>query len=279
MMEAKGLQKGFGSVKVLEELSIQIPTGSIYGLVGPNGSGKSTLLRLLCGVYRPEAGEVLVDGEPVYENTGSKGKVFLLPDDLWFPPGATIREMARFYQGLYPTFHQGEFERLCGVFQMDPGERLSSPYLLLDEAFDGLDPVVRLLARRLIVQEVASRQVAVVFSSHNLRELEELCDHIGLLHGGKILLERELDQLKAGFCKVQAAFPEPVDWQGTGLVILQRQQRGNLASLLVKGSPDETLAVLEGYGPLFIEALPLTLEEIFIGEMEAAGYDYNQVLA
>ena len=298
MMEAKGLQKGFGSVKVLEELSIQIPTGSIYGLVGPNGSGKSTLLRLLCGVYRPEAGEVLVDGEPVYENTGSKGKVFLLPDDLWFPPGATIREMARFYQGLYPTFHQGEFERLCGVFQMDPGARISSlskgmrrqgalllalscrtPYLLLDEAFDGLDPVVRLLARRLIVQEVASRQVAVVFSSHNLRELEELCDHIGLLHGGKILLERELDQLKAGFCKVQAAFPEPVDWQGTGLVILQRQQRGNLASLLVKGSPDETLAVLEGYGPLFIEALPLTLEEIFIGEMEAAVYDYNQVLA
>ena len=298
MMEAKGLQKGFGSVKVLEELSIQIPTGSIYGLVGPNGSGKSTLLRLLCGVYRPEAGEVLVDGEPVYENTGSKGKVFLLPDDLWFPPGATIREMARFYQGLYPTFHQGEFERLCGVFQMDPGARISSlskgmhrqgalllalscrtPYLLLDEAFDGLDPVVRLLARRLIVQEVASRQVAVVFSSHNLRELEELCDHIGLLHGGKILLERELDQLKAGFCKVQAAFPEPVDWQGTGLVILQRHQRGNLASLLVKGSPDETLAVLEGYAPLFIEALPLTLEEIFIGEMEAAGYDYNQVLA
>ena len=139
--------------------------------------------------------------------------------------------------------------------------------------------MVRLLARRLIVQEAASRQVAVVFSSHNLRELEELCDHIGLLHGGKILLERELDQLKAGFCKVQAAFPEPVDWQGTGLVILQRQQRGNLASLLVKGSPDETLAVLEGYAPLFIEALPLTLEEIFIGEMEAAGYDYNQVLA
>lgn len=298
MIEAKGLTKSFGRVRVLEGLSIQVRAGSVYGLVGPNGSGKSTLLRLLSGVYRPEAGEVLVDGEPVYENTGAKGKVFLLPDDLWFPPGATVREMARFYEGVYPSFDRGEYDRLRGLLSIDPDARVSSlskgtrrqaalllalscrtPCLLLDEAFDGLDPVVRLLVRRLMVQEVESRGAAVVIASHNLRELEDLCDHIGLLHGGKILLERELDELKAGFCKVQAIFPEPVDWEGTGLAILRRQQQGNLTSLLVRGAPEETLAVLERRGPLFIEAAPLTLEEIFIGEMEAVGYDYDQILA
>ena len=200
MMEAKGLQKGFGSVKVLEELSIQIPTGSIYGLVGPNGSGNSTLLRLLCGVYRPEAGEVLVDGEPGYENTGSKGKVFLLPDDLWFPPGATIREMARFYQGLYPTFHQGEFERLCGVFQMDPGARISSlskgmrrqgalllalscrtPYLLLDEAFSALDYQTRLTVTDDVYRILKKEQITTIMVTHDIPESISMGDRVLIL--------------------------------------------------------------------------------------------------
>ena len=297
MIEAVDLTKRFGAAAALDHLTAQIPKGSIYGLVGPNGSGKSTLMRLISGVYRPDEGQVLVEGRPVYENSAAKERVFYLSDDLYFLPKATVHEMARFYEGVYPSFDRQEYLRLCGVFPIDPGKRVSTfskgmrrqaalllalscrtDYLLLDEAFDGLDPVIRLMVKKLVAQEIESRGITVVISSHNLRELEDLCDHIGLLHRGRIQLERELDERKFGFCKVQAAYREPVDWGKSGLSILQSQQKGSLVSMLVRGSAEDTLAVLEGYRPLFAEAIPLTLEEIFIGEMEAAGYDYNNIL-
>jgi ABC-2 type transport system ATP-binding protein len=297
MIEAVHLTKRFGAKAALEQLSAVIPQGSIYGLVGPNGSGKSTLMRLICGVYRPDEGQILVAGEPVYENPHTKARVFYLSDDLYFLPKSTVHEMARFYEGVYPTFDREEYQRLCGIFPIDPEARINTfskgmrrqaalllalscrtRYLLLDEAFDGLDPVIRLMVKKLLAQEMESRELTVVISSHNLRELEDLCDHIGLLHRGRIQLEKELDELKLGFCKVQAAYREPVDWSRSGLSILQSQQRGSLVSMLVRGSAEETLEVLQRYQPLFAEAVPLTLEEIFIGEMEAAGYDYNNIL-
>jgi len=298
MIEAKRLTKRFGKAAALDGLSITIPTGSVYGLVGPNGSGKSTLLRHIAGVYRPDAGEVLVDGEPVFENTAAKGKVFFLPDDLWFLPRADLHEMARLYQGVYPTFDRALYDRLCGVFPIDPAKKISgfskgqrrqaalllglscrTPYLLLDESFDGLDPVLRLMVKKLLAQEIEGRRATVVVSSHDLRELEDLCDHIGLLYQGGIRLERELDELKQGFCKVQLVCGQPVDWERSGLDILRRQQRGTMTTLVIRGGAEEVEPVLEGYGPVFLETVPLTLEEIFIEEMEAAGYDYDKILA
>lgn len=298
MIQAIRLTKRFGKLTALDGLSIRVPAGSVYGLVGPNGSGKSTLLRLAAGVYRPDGGQLLLEEQPVYGNTAAKEKLFFLPDDLWFPLGATADEMARLYAGVYRTFDWEEYRRLCGLFPIDPGKSLSTlskgmrrqaalllalscrtPYLLLDEAFDGLDPVIRLTVKKLLFREMESRGITVVISSHNLRELEDLCDHIGLLYQGQIRLERELDELKLGFCKVQAAFEQPVDWEQSGLAILQSRQRGNLLNMLVRGSAEDTLAVLEHYHPLFAQAVPLTLEEIFIGEMEALGYDCNSILS
>jgi len=298
MIEVKQLTKRFGKTAALDGLSIKIPTGSVYGLVGPNGSGKSTLLRHIAGVYRPDAGEVLVDGEPVFENTAAKGKVFFLPDDLWFLPRADLREMARFYQGVYPSFDREVYDRLCQALPIDPEKKISgfskgqrrqaalllalscrTQYLLLDEAFDGLDPVLRLMVKKLLAQEIEGRRATVVVSSHDLRELEDLCDHIGLLYQGGIRLERELDELKQGFCKVQLVSSQPVDWEQCGLDILRRQQRGTMTTLVVRGGADQVESVLEGYNPVFLETMPLTLEEIFIEEMEAAGYDYDKILA
>lgn len=297
MIQAIRLTKRFGKLTALDRLSLQVPAGSVYGLVGPNGSGKSTLLRLAAGVYRPDDGQLLLEEQPVYGNTAAKEKLFFLPDDLWFPLGATADEMARLYAGVYRTFDWEEYRRLCDLFPIDPGKGLSTlskgmrrqaalllalscrtPYLLLDEAFDGLDPVIRLTVKKLLFREMESRGITVVISSHNLRELEDLCDHIGLLYQGQIRLERELDELKLGFCKVQAAFEQPVDWEQSGLAILQSRQRGNLLNMLVRGSAEDTLAALEHYHPLFAQAVPLTLEEIFIGEMEALGYDCNSIL-
>ena len=205
--------------------------------------------------------------------------------------------MAEFYRGLYTTFDAQKFERLGAQFPIDLNKRVSTfskgmrrqaallvalccntNYLLLDEAFDGLDPVIRLMVKKLLAEEIAQRNLTVIITSHNLRELEDLCDQIGLLHKGKILFERELDELKFGFCKVQAAFDHPVDPEALGLEILQNQQRGSVISLLVRGNAEDTLAILSKENPLFSEAVPLTLEEVFIGEMEAVGYDYNNIL-
>lgn len=297
MIRAVNLTKRFDSFTALDSLNTEIQQGCIYGLVGPNGSGKSTLLRLISGVYAPDGGTVCVDDLPVFENPAAKDQVFYLSDDLYFLPKATVREMAAFYRGLYSGFDQEKFQRLSQVFPIDVDKRVNTfskgmrrqaallaafccgtRYLLLDEAFDGLDPVIRLMVKKLLAEEIAQRQMTVIITSHNLRELEDLCDHIGLLHKGKILFEKELDELKFGFCKVQAAYDHPVAWEETGLEILQKQQRGSVVSLLVRGDADNTLRALEELHPIFSEAVPLTLEEVFIGEMEAVGYDYNNIL-
>ena len=299
MIQAKNLTKCFDSFTALDNLEMTVEQGSIYGLVGSNGSGKSTLLRLIAGVYRPDGGAVLVDGKPAFENVEGKDRLFFLSDDLYFLPKATVDEMAAFYRGIYSRFDLEKYNRIKSVFPIDTAKRLSDfskgmkrqaaillalctcpDYLLLDEAFDGLDPVIRLLVKRLVMDEIADRQMTVVVTSHNLRELEDMCDQVGLLHKGRVLFQRELDELKLGFCKVQAVFDgEAPDWKSLGLSVLQARRQGSIHSLLVRGAAEEVLAVLHTQpGSVFCEAIPMTLEEVFIGEMEAVGYDYSNVL-
>lgn len=294
MIVTEKLVKRFGAFTALDGLDAQIDSGRIYGLVGPNGSGKSTLMRLISGVYQPDGGSVTVDGQPVFENVQAKDRIFYLSDDPFYLSKATTDDMADFYEGLYSTFSRPLYEKMKEIFPIDTTKRISTfskgmrrqsalmtafascaPYLLMDEAFDGLDPVIRLMVKKLVAGEIASRGLTVIISSHNLRELEDLCDQVGLIHKGRLLFQKDLDELKFGFCKVQAAYKDPVNWEKSGLNILKKQQRGSVVSLLVRGGAEETLAILEQYHPLFSEAVPLTLEEVFIGEMEAVGYDYN----
>ena len=298
MLKANDLVKRFGDTIALDGLNTEIGRGCIYGLVGPNGSGKSTLMRLMCGVYRPDGGSITLEGEPVFENIAAKDRILYLSDDLYFPPKSTVEELAAFYRGLYSGFSTETYQKLCGCFPLEVKKSLSTfskgqrrqaallaalcchaDYLLLDEAFDGLDPVIRLMVKKLLAEEIAERGATVVISSHNLRELEDLCDQIGLLSAGRLLFEKDIDVLKLGFCRVQAAYDHPVDWEATGLSILDKKERGKLVSLLVRGTAEETLAVLEAQRPLFAEALPMTLEEVFIGETEAVGYDYSNILS
>ncbi len=298
MLKANDLVKRFGDTIALDGLNTEIGRGCIYGLVGPNGSGKSTLMRLMCGVYRPDGGSITLEGEPVFENIAAKDRILYLSDDLYFPPKSTVEELAAFYRGLYSGFSTETYQKLCGCFPLEVKKSLSTfskgqrrqaallaalcchaDYLLLDEAFDGLDPVIRLMVKKLLAEEIAERGATVVISSHNLRELEDLCDQIGLLSAGRLLFEKDIDVLKLGFCRVQAAYDHPVDWEAIGLSILDKKERGKLVSLLVRGTAEETLAVLEAQRPLFAEALPMTLEEVFIGEMEAVGYDYSNILS
>ena len=299
MIKAQNLTKSFEDIVALDNLDITIDRGSLYGLVGSNGSGKSTLLRLIAGVYRPDSGTVTVDGSPVFEDTAVKDRIFFLSDDLYFLHKATVDEMAAFYRGIYDRFDMEKYRKIKSVFPIDTTKRIANfskgmkrqaaillalsscpDYLLLDEAFDGLDPVIRLLVKRLVMDEIADRQMTVIATSHNLRELEDMCDQVGLLHKGRVLFQRDLDELKLGFCKVQAVFDGPApDWKTIGLSILQARQQGSIHSLLVRGNAQEILAVLQTQpGSVFCEAIPMTLEEVFIGEMEAVGYDYSNIL-
>lgn len=297
MIEIQNATKRFGDFAALENLTLQIKPGCIYGLVGPNGSGKSTLLRLIAGVYRPDEGKVVIDDAPTWENSTLKDEIFYLSDDLYFPPKSTTEDLLKFYRSMYSGFSDLLCAQLKSAFPIDTTKRLSGfskgmrrqaallaalscqpKYLLLDEAFDGLDPVIRLLVKKLLAQQIADHELTVVITSHNLRELEDLCDHIGLLHKGSVLFEQELDDLKFGLCKIQAVFQKPVDWAQSGLNLLQVQQKGSMVTLLVRGDAETAMRTVQGFGPVFAEVLPLTLEEIFIGEMEAVGYDYNNIL-
>jgi len=293
-----GLTKTFEGATALDNFTADIPAGSIYGLVGTNGSGKSTLLRLISGIYQPDGGSITVDGEAPFENMSVKSRVVHVSDDLHFLPQSTMDEMANFYGGIYKSFDRDTYKEMCGRFPIDPKKKIGKfskgmkrqtalilalacrpKILLLDEAFDGLDPVIRIGLRKILADVIADGDVTVIIASHNLRELEDLCDHMGLLHAGKVIFAREIDQVKLGFCKVQAAFTElPGKEQLAGLDIAQRSAAGSVLTMIVRGKPDEIKAVIQGLNPLFVETVPLTLEEVFIHEMEAVGYDYNKII-
>ncbi len=299
MIEAKGLIKKFGAKAALDQINVAIGQGSIFGLVGSNGAGKSTFLRLLAGVYSPDGGELLVDDCQPFENSSVKQRVFFISDYPYFFPHATVQSMAEYYSKLYAKWNAQKYAEMLRTFPIDPKlpiSRMSKgmqrqaaiicaiacqpDYLLMDEIFDGLDPVMRQLLKRIVSGEVSDRGMTVIIASHNLRELEDFCDHVGLFHRGGVLFERELDELKLGICKVQAVFRPMIDPAIlTKLQIITSKVHGSILELVVKNSQADALAVLEELHPLTAEALPLTLEEVFISEMEVNGYDIDSILA
>ena len=298
MLEVKNVVKTFDGFRALDGLTMTVPKGAVYGLVGPNGAGKSTIIRHLAGIYRQDSGEVLLDGQPVYENTEAKRRMAVIGDDWYYFPQAGIREMAKFFAGIYPDFSWERYEKLKQVFPLDEKmmlRRMSKgmqkqaafwltvccmpEYLILDEPVDGLDPVMRRQVWSLLLGDVAERGTTVLVSSHNLRELEGVCDHVGILNHGKVLLERSLSDLQDNTVKLQVAYQgvtEPV--LPTELNILHRSHVGRVYTYIVRGSSQEILRRMQITEPVLLESIPLTLEEIFIYELGGVEYAAKDIL-
>ena len=299
MIQVKDVVKTFDGFRALDGLTMTVPSGSIYGLVGPNGAGKSTILRHINGVYRQDSGEVLVDGAPVYENPAVKARLASIPDELYYFLSASTRDMMRFFRGFYPRFDQARYQALKDVFttvderksirRLSKGMQKQSAFwlalccrpdvLVLDEPVDGLDPVMRRQVWSLLMGDVAEHGTTVLVSSHNLRELEDVCDHVGILSRGKVLIERSLSDLQENVVKMQVVFQEkqlpqlPAD-----LEILNISQVGRIHTLIVRGNATEVTNRLAAYAPILMEALPLTLEEIFIYELGGEDYAVRDIV-
>ena len=298
MLEVKNVVKTFDGFRALDGLTMTVPKGAVYGLVGPNGAGKSTIIRHLAGIYRQDSGEVLLDGQPVYENTEAKRRMAVIGDDWYYFPQAGIKEMAKFYAGIYPAFSWERYEKLKQVFPLDEKmmlRRMSKgmqkqaafwltvccmpEYLILDEPVDGLDPVMRRQVWSLLLGDVAERGTTVLVSSHNLRELEDVCDHVGILNKGRVLLERSLSDLQDNTVKLQVAYQgvtEPV--LPAELNILHRSHVGRVYTYIVRGSSQEILRRMQITEPVLLESIPLTLEEIFIYELGGVEYAAKDIL-
>ena len=298
MLEAKNVVKTFDGFRALDSLNMTVPKGAVYGLVGPNGAGKSTIIRHLAGIYRQDSGEVLLDGQPVYENPAVKRRMTVIGDDWYYFPQANIREMARFFAGLYPAFSWERYEKLKQVFPLDEKmmlRRMSKgmqkqaafwlavccmpEYLILDEPVDGLDPVMRRQVWSLLLGDVSERGTTVLVSSHNLRELEDVCDHVGILNRGQVLLERSLSDLQDNTVKLQVAYAgvtEPM--LPSELNILHRSHVGRVYTYIVRGSRAEILRRMEITEPILLESIPLTLEEIFIYDLGGVDYAAKDIL-
>ena len=296
MIQVRGLVKSFEGFRALDGLDISVPKGAVYGLVGPNGAGKSTVIRHLAGIYRQDAGEVWIDGQPVYENPAVKSRIAYIPDDIFYYAQASIRDMMRFYRDLYPGFDEDAFHRLNEVFPLDPRRsmrRLSKgqqkqvafwlalslrpEVVILDEPVDGLDPVMRRQVWSLLLSDVAERGTTVLVSSHNLRELEDVCDHVGIMNHGKMLLEHSLSELQDNIVKIQLALPDG-GVLPEGLEILHRSVTGRLQQLILRGDAEELTARLATTNPLFLDLVPLSLEEIFIYELGGADHEVKDIL-
>lgn len=296
MIEVKNMTKTFDGFRALDSLTMHVPKGSIYGLVGPNGAGKSTLIRHVTGIYRQDSGEVLVEGEAVFENNRVKSGIAYIPDDVFFFTQSTIRDMMNFYAGIYPGFLESRYRRLLETFSLDETTRMRSlskgmqkqaafllaisacPRLLvMDEPVDGLDPVMRRQVWSILMSEVSEHDTTVLVSSHNLRELEDVCDHVGIMNRGQMLLERSLSSLQENIVKIQVALPEgatlPAD-----LNIIHQSGTGKLQTLIIRGDPEDVSNKIAAASPLFMDALPLTLEEIFIYELGGESYEVRDVI-
>ena len=297
MIEVRELVKRFDGFAALDGASLSVPTGSVYGLVGPNGAGKSTLIRHLTGIYRQDEGTISIAGEPVWENSALKARVAAIPDDWYYFPQSSIRDMMRFYRSFYPAFNMERYEKLKEVFQIDekrPIRRLSKgmqkraafwltlccmpDYLVLDEPVDGLDPVMRRQVWSLVMGDVSERGTTVLVSSHNLRELEDVCDHVGIMDHGKVLLERSLAQLQDNMVKLQVVFPDGVTEVPAELPVLHASKMGRIHTLIMRMSAREAEERVAAYSPLLVDAVPLTLEEIFIYELGGVNYEVKDMV-
>ncbi len=299
MIKIDSVTKNFDTVRSLDNVSLMIEKGSIFGLIGSNGSGKSTLLRILCGVYKQDSGDVLYDGVPVYEHTDVKRSIVYLSDEQYFIPNSTTADMRRLYKSIYPTFSDEKYKHYLDLFGLDERRKISTfskgmqkqvsiilgiasqtEYLLCDETLDGLDPVMRQTVRRIIAGEVAERGMCVIFASHNLKEIEDICDHVALLHRGELLFEAGLDDIKLGLHKIQISFErdraESMQAELEKLNTVSLEKRGSLYTLVARGSEVDIAESLNKLKPVFVEFIPLTLEEIFIAEMEERGYEFDE---
>lgn len=297
MIEVKNAVKKFDGFAALDGAAISVPTGSVYGLVGPNGAGKSTLIRCLTGIYRQDEGSVRIGGEDVWENAALKGRIAAIPDDWYYFMQSSIRDMMRFYKGFYPSFSMERYEKLKEIFHIDEKKairRLSKgmqkqvafwlalscmpDYLILDEPVDGLDPVMRRQVWSLVMGDVAQRGTTVLVSSHNLRELEDVCDHVGIMDHGKVLLERSLAQLQDNMVKLQVVFRDGADEVPAELPVLHASKIGRIHTLIMRMNAEEATAKVSTYDPLLVDAVPLTLEEIFIYELGGADYAVKDII-
>lgn len=298
MIKVENLTKKFEDFTALSGISCNIMDGCIYGMVGSNGAGKSTFLRLVTGIYKPDSGSILVDDMPVYENPQAKSLMAFVPDELYFLNGSNMNRMAKLYAAVYAEFDWERFRHLTEAFRLDPKKNLSTfskgmkrqaatilaisckpKYLFMDETFDGLDPVMRNLVKSIICQDVAERKATAILTSHSLRELEDTCDQLSLLHKGGLVFESDITSLKTTLYKVQVAFREDYTQEKfEGIEILHYQRRGSVSNIIVRGDREQTVARISAMNPLLLEVLPLSLEEVFTYEMEALGYAFGDVL-
>ena len=292
MLELKNITKTFGTFTALDDLTMTVPQGAVYGLVGPNGAGKSTAIRHMTGVYRPDSGEILMEGQTIYENVTAKERIGYIPDDIFFFPSASLEDMRSYYRGMYPKFDDALFEKLYEVFPLpkkSPIRRFSKgmqkqaafhlsictrpDLLILDEPVDGLDPVMRRQVWSILLSDVAQRGTTVLISSHNLRELEDVCDHVGIMDHGKMLLERSLADMQGSTVKLQIVGQAPHE-----LEVLHESSSGRLNTLVVRGSAESVTAAVAAAAPVYFDVLPLSLEEIFIYELGGVNYEVKNIV-
>ena len=298
MIEVKECSKAFGTVKAVNKATLDVGVREVFGLVGSNGAGKSTLLRMMAGIIKPDEGEIQIDGMPVYENEEAKKLFFYISDYSYFPANYTAMDLVRFYRNFYPQFRTRFFHELMEQFHLEENRRIATfskgmkkqvlviigvcaatKYLFCDETFDGLDPVMRQAVKSIFAAEIEDRNMTPVIASHNLRELEDICDHVGLLHKGGILLSKDLDDMKLNIHKIQCVLKEGMTADDLkGLQILSQEGRGRLLTLTVRGTKQEAEDIMNRYEPVFFECIPLSLEEIFISETEVAGYDIRKLI-
>ena len=298
MIKITNLTKSYGKKKVLENLNSTIKTGSIYGLVGANGAGKSTLLRIINDVFDKDSGTIEIDGKELTGDASLKQKLVFVPDDLFFFSGYTLLDMALFYKDMYEKFDLEYVKELAGILKLNLNEKINNfskgmkrqcalicaiatnaDYMFFDETFDGVDPVVRTLLKKIIVKQMEKKETTIIMTSHNLRELEDICDNLGLLYKGGILFESDIDTLKTNMFKVQISLKDEFNKDTFKEVeIMNFKKLGSVGSLIVKGDKEEVKEKLEKYNPIILDFLPLTLEEMFIYEMEVLGYEFNQII-
>ena len=300
MVQITNLTKTFDTFTALNQLNLNIKKGSIYGLVGINGAGKTTAIKHLAGLYQPDQGTVTIDSQPVYDNQHIKARVGFIPDDLYFFPNYNLKSLHRFYKTMYaPSWNQERYEYLLNMFKLDPKRKVGKfskgmqkqsafifqmsimpDFLLLDEPIDGLDPIVRRLIMQEVINDVADRDMTVLVSSHNLKEMDGICDAIGIIKNGRMVIERDLDDLKSDVHKVQLAFAEDIPTHSLGLDVLHEEARGSIKMLVVRGTEGDITGKIKAHNPLIFDRLPLTLEEIFVYETEGATDefpDYNHI--
>lgn len=297
MIEIREVTKKYGKFTAVDKLSMTVDKGSVYGLVGYNGAGKTTLLKTVAGIYRADGGSVTVDGVDVFDSADVKRRMFYVPDDLYFNYNSSIEKMAKFYAGYYPKFSFETLDKLCGVFKLDKTARINSfskgmqrqaamilgmstlpEILLLDESFDGLDPAKRSLMNNMLIEYAADRECSIIVSSHNLHELTDICDHIALINGKRIVLDCSVDDISASRCKFRAVFADEKSREDfAGFDIKRFDKDGKIVTLSLGGDPEENEKKLNAMSPLLVEKYPLTLEEIFLEEMEDTDYDFKEI--